>query len=64
MSAHSETKWIDQSVVYAKCPKCKTGFLDRRVSRSPLVKYSLFWTDVKRFRCNYCYKKVYVIGNK
>ena len=44
-----------------KCPKCDKGYLEHRTPRPFLVKTVLFWLPVKRFRCNYCNKKTYIL---
>jgi hypothetical protein len=53
-------KWLYQTRNYNRCPICKIGLLDKRVPRDPFVKYVLFFKDVKRYRCNNCYSKVYI----
>lgn len=52
--------WITETKHYNKCPVCKIGFLDTRIHRDPFVKYILFFKDIKRYRCNNCYSKVYI----
>ena len=46
-----------------KCPKCKIGRLETRVKRGVLVKTFLFWLPIKRYRCDNCYRKSYVLGS-
>ncbi len=46
-----------------KCKKCETGVLDTRVHRGVLAKLFLFWIPLKRYRCNECWKKTYIIGS-
>lgn len=46
-----------------KCRKCGKGRLDTRAKRGVLVKTFLFWLPIKRYRCDSCYKKSYVIGS-
>jgi hypothetical protein len=46
-----------------KCTKCDTGILDTRVSRGFLIKMFLFWLPLKRYRCNVCWKKSYIMGD-
>jgi len=56
-----EHKWLKvSSKTYSKCPKCKKGDLDTRVPRGALIKLFLFWTNLKRYRCNSCGAKVYM----
>jgi len=43
------------------CRKCKKGKLDTRAKRSAFVKITLFWLPIKRYRCDYCNKKSYVL---
>jgi DNA-directed RNA polymerase subunit RPC12/RpoP len=57
-----ENNWIDKE--YNKCPRCKIGQLNKRVHRDPFVKYVLFWQDIKRYRCNNCWAKVYIKSRK
>lgn len=63
MPTNQNLQWIDKPLVYIKCPRCKVGNLDTRVPRGTLIKYALFFTDVKRYRCNNCYAKVYAKTN-
>jgi len=46
-----------------KCKKCSRGKLDTRARRSIVVKVTLFWLPVKRYRCDSCHKKTYVLGS-
>jgi len=41
------------------CPNCKSH-LHNRVSRGWIVKNVFFWLSVKRYRCDKCFKSVYV----
>jgi hypothetical protein len=54
-----------ESVIMGRktCKKCNRGKLDVRAKRSALVKVALFWLPLKRYQCNYCYKKSYVLGS-
>lgn len=45
-----------------KCPKCKSGYLEHRTPRGFLVKATLFWLPIRRYRCSTCTKKSYVFG--
>jgi len=45
------------------CKKCGIGKLDTRARRGMLVKATLFWLPIKRYRCNACDKKTYVLGS-
>lgn len=47
-----------------QCPKCKIGRLDARVKRSFFIKYVLFWLPYKRYRCDYCNRKSYILSPK
>ena len=47
-----------------QCPKCKNGVLDERVKRGFFVKYILSWRPYKRYRCNRCNEKSYVLVSK
>jgi len=60
MSDDSQPLWVKAEKVYLRCPKCKVGHLDRRVPRDFFVKHVLFWMDIKRYRCNNCWAKVYI----
>lgn len=44
-----------------KCKKCDTGILEDRVKRPLLIKTLLFWLPVKRYKCDYCNKKSYLL---
>jgi len=44
------------------CTKCNKGTLNR-VRRPLLVKLALFWLPLKKFKCNYCDKKTYIIDS-
>jgi len=55
-----DQNWVYRSRNYHRCPKCKIGLLDTRVPRDPFVKYVLFFKNIKRYRCNHCYSKVYI----
>jgi hypothetical protein len=44
-----------------KCRKCGVGRLDTRTKRGFLVKVLLFWLPIKRYRCDTCFKKSYVL---
>lgn len=44
-----------------KCQKCANGVLDR-THRPLLMKLLLFWLPLKKYRCNYCGKKTYILG--
>lgn len=46
-----------------KCRRCGVGRLDSRAKRGVLVKAFLFWLPIKRYRCDNCYKKSYVLGS-
>jgi len=46
-----------------KCRKCHIGKLDTRAKRGPFVRTFLFWLPIKRYRCDCCYKKSYVLGS-
>jgi len=46
-----------------KCRRCGVGKLDTRAKRGILVKTFLFWLPIKRYRCDNCYKKSYVLGS-
>jgi len=59
-----ELQWVYQTRNYHSCPICKIGLLDTRVQRDPFVKYVLFFKDIKRYRCNNCYSKVYIRSSK
>lgn len=63
MLTNQDTKWIEEPILYVKCPRCKIGDLNTRVRRGPIVKYLLFLTDIKRYRCNNCYAKVFATTN-
>ncbi len=45
------------------CPDCKSP-LQRRVSRGWLVKNVFFWLYAKRYRCDKCFRYVYVKNDK
>lgn len=64
MLSNPELRWIYETRNYERCPICKIGFLDKRVAREPFVKYVLFWKDIRRYRCNNCYRKSYVKRQK
>jgi len=59
----AKPNWIEESIIYVKCPRCKIGDLDVRVRRGILIKYMLMFSDVKRYRCSNCYAKVYAKTN-
>lgn len=46
-----------------KCPKCGEGSLHTRVRRHHLVKMFLFWLPLKRYKCDMCYEKTYIMGD-
>ena len=46
-----------------KCKKCNRGKLSERTKRGFWVKTILFWLPIKRYRCDYCNKKSYVVGS-
>lgn len=46
-----------------KCNKCNKGDLDTRAKRGVFVKMFLFWLPIKRYKCNYCNKKTYLLGS-
>lgn len=52
---------VDQSKMI--CPKCKKSTLDERTKRGFLVKATLFWLPIKRYRCYGCSAKTYVYDN-
>ena len=45
-----------------KCPKCGEGSLHTRVRKHHLAKVFLFWLPLKRYKCDMCYEKSYIIG--
>jgi len=45
------------------CKKCEKGVLDTRTPRPVLMKMTLFWLPIKRYRCSICDKKSYVFGS-
>lgn len=44
-----------------KCLKCNKGTLDTRVKRGLLARTFLFFLPIKRYMCNNCQKKAYVM---
>ena len=60
MNNSSDNSWMDRSVSYNPCPKCKSGTLDTRIARGKIVKHLFFWMEVKRYKCSNCLAKVYV----
>jgi hypothetical protein len=46
-----------------KCKKCFRGKLETRAKRALIVKVTLFWLPVKRYRCDNCHKKTYILGS-
>jgi len=58
----SQTDFLHVVKEYKKCPYCKTGDLDTRVKRNKLVKSLFFWMDLKRYACNNCGRKVYLVN--
>ena len=46
-----------------RCPHCNNGLLAKRAKRPLLVKATLFWLPIKRYECNSCYKKTYILGD-
>lgn len=53
-----ETKKLNK-----KCPNCNRGVLKNRAKRPAFIKATLFWLPIRRYECNYCYKKSYVFGS-
>jgi hypothetical protein len=49
--------------VKKQCPKCKEAQLSERVKRSLWVKILLFWLPIKRYKCNKCGKKSYILDS-
>lgn len=54
--------WLTVIKEHKKCPRCNQGHLDTRVKRGRAIKTLLFWLDVKRYSCNACGRKVYLIN--
>jgi len=50
-------------MVRQQCKKCRRGVLETRVKRAFLVRMILFWLPIKRYRCNFCNKKTYLLGS-
>ena len=50
-------------MVRQKCKKCHRGVLDSRVKRPLLIKVTVFWLPIKRYKCNCCDKKTYLFGS-
>lgn len=44
---------------YRKCPRCNSGDLSHRIPRQIFIKI-IFGDTLKRYRCNNCFRKVYV----
>lgn len=44
-----------------QCFKCNKGTLDSRTKRGFFVKNVLFFLPIKRYRCNFCDSKTYVL---
>jgi len=47
---------------YMKCPYCNNGELSYRIARPTYMKL-VFWKRVKRYKCDYCDRKVYLYGS-
>lgn len=47
MKTSSDNSWMDKTVSYNPCPRCKSGILDTRIARGKIVKHLFFGWKLK-----------------